>query len=112
MFIDRLSDVTLLILVHVKNILFDAACRLLIGPRNEGISYSGREKSPKKGLKLTSANESCQPLFQVAGVPSINNIEFVINQMFHISKIMDARHDIHNPQELTALGTGGRIDTV
>ena len=43
---------------------------------------------------------------QDACVPSVNNIEIFIKQMFHVSKIMDARHDIDNPQELTALGTG------
>ena len=57
MFIDRLSDVTLLILVHVENILFEeAACGLLIDPRNEGIRYSGREKTQKNELKLTTPN--------------------------------------------------------
>ena len=56
MFIDRLSDLTLLILVHVENILFEAACGLLIGPRNEGIRYSGRKKTQKNGLKLTTPN--------------------------------------------------------
>ena len=47
MFVDRLIDsyVTVLSLVHVENILFDAACGLLISPRNEGIiRYYGRER--------------------------------------------------------------------
>ena len=49
---DRLGDVTLLILVHDENILYDAACGLLISPRNEGIRYSGGEKTRKKGVKI------------------------------------------------------------
>ena len=52
MFIDRLSDVTFLSVSLVftsKNILFDAASGLLISPRKEGIRYSGREKTQKKG---------------------------------------------------------------
>ena len=49
LFTNRLSDVTLLSLVLVENILFDAACGLLISPRNEGIRYSGTEKTQKDG---------------------------------------------------------------
>ena len=55
-FIGRLidPDVTLLSLVHVKNILFDSAFGLLISQRNEGIRYSEREKTQKRvKLKLT-----------------------------------------------------------
>ena len=51
MFVDRLIDsyVTVLSLVHVENILFDAACGLLISPRNEGIiRYYGRERENSK----------------------------------------------------------------
>ena len=33
--------------VHVKNILLEAACGLLIGPRKQGIRYSGRENITK-----------------------------------------------------------------
>ena len=41
---------------------------------------------------------------QDACVPSVDNIEFVINQMFPVSKIMDAWHDIHNPQRIDGSG--------
>ena len=43
------SNVTLLSLVHLESILFDAASGLLVSPRNdsEGIRYSGREKTQK-----------------------------------------------------------------
>ena len=50
---DRLGDVTFLSLVLVENILFDPASGLLIGPRKEGIRYSGREKTQKNGKWIT-----------------------------------------------------------
>jgi hypothetical protein len=53
-------------------------------------------------------NDSCQPPF--AGHPLIIS-EFVIKYMFPV-KIVDARHDIRNPQEIdSSLGTGESIGT-
>ena len=48
---------TLLSLVHVENILFDATCGLLISPRNEGIRYSGREPEGEERKEPNSDDE-------------------------------------------------------
>ena len=77
LFIDRIRDATLLILVHLENTLVDAALRLLIGPRNQGIRYSSKENEKKlaktyvtKRITMTVVNRILQDAF----IPSVNEV--------------------------------------
>ena len=66
-------DVTLLSLVHVENIPFDATCGLLISPRNEGIRYSGREPEGEERKEPNSDDEE------------LHGVAFVIQQVVILS---------------------------
>ena len=84
---------TLLSLVHVENILFDATCGLLIIPRNEGIRYSGRVP---EGEERKEPNSDDEELHGVAFVIFFSQMHVVLESIQQVV-ILSPRAGVFQP---------------